>query len=73
MDGGKILVTVAEMVLAELAGGITQGLQHFGDGWDLRFCRPTLAPGMPTFVRPVRMGFWPQIKQARPAVQLCWE
>ena len=36
------------------------------------FCSPTVAPGMPTLVRPVRIGFWPVMKAARPAVQLCW-
>ena len=33
---------------------------------------PTSAPGIPTFVKPVRIGFWPVINAARPAVQLCW-
>src|SRR5437762_4860586 len=30
------------------------------------------APGNPTFVRPVRIGDWPVMNAARPAVQLCW-
>ena len=33
--------------------------------------RPTSAPGIPTLVKPVRIGFWPVMKAARPAVQLC--
>src|SRR5262249_13986264 len=32
---------------------------------------PRSAPGSPTLVRPVRMGDWPVMKAARPAVQLC--
>ena len=35
-----------------------------------RFCRPTGAPGMPTFDRPVRSGDWPVMKASGPAVQL---
>ncbi len=35
-------------------------------------CRPRSAPGRPTLVRPVRIGDWPVMKAARPAVQLCW-
>ncbi len=33
---------------------------------------PSLAPGRPTLRRPVRIGDWPVMKAARPAVQLCW-
>ena len=33
---------------------------------------PKSAPGRPTLVRPVRSGFCPVMKAARPAVQLCW-
>ena len=33
---------------------------------------PSGAPGRPTLVRPVRIGDWPVMKAARPAVQLCW-
>ena len=32
MRGGQKLILVAEMILAELAGGIALGLQQFGDG-----------------------------------------
>ena len=31
---------------------------------------PTFAPACPTVVRPVRIGNWPVMKFARPAVQL---
>src|SRR5215472_11233862 len=34
--GGKKLVAIAEMVLAELPGGVAEGLQQFGDGWIFR-------------------------------------
>ena len=33
---------------------------------------PSGAPGRPTLVSPVRIGDWPVMKAARPAVQLCW-
>jgi hypothetical protein len=36
------------------------------------FFMPSGAPGRPTLVRPVRIGDWPVMKAARPAVQLCW-
>ena len=33
---------------------------------------PSGAPGRPTLVSPVRIGDWPVMNAARPAVQLCW-
>jgi hypothetical protein len=33
---GQVLVLVARVILAELAGGIAEGLEHFGDGRVLR-------------------------------------
>src|SRR6185369_2348941 len=33
--------------------------------------RPRSAPGNPTLVKPVRIGDWPVMNAARPAVQLC--
>ncbi|MNN50694.1 hypothetical protein D3C81_1652930 [compost metagenome] len=36
MHRRQVLVAVAEMVLAELAGGVALGLQHFGEGHGLR-------------------------------------
>ena len=35
------------------------------------FCSPSVAPGRPTLVRPVRRPCWPVMNDARPAVQLC--
>ena len=70
VGGRQVLVPVTEVVLAELAGGVTVRLERGGDrrvpGWS-----PTVAPGIPTLVRPVRIGFCPQMNAARPAVQLC--
>ena len=66
----QVLVAVAEVVLAELAGGVALRLQRRRDGRILG-CSPSVAPGRPTLVRPVRYGFWPVMNAARPAVQLC--
>ena len=33
---------------------------------------PSGAPGRPTFSSPVRIGDWPVMKAARPAVHDCW-
>ena len=70
VDRRQVFIPVANMVLPELPCRISERLQQLGDRW-VSFCRPTVAPGVPTFVRPVRIGFWPQMKEARPAVQLC--
>ena len=64
------LVLVAEMVLAELAGGVAHGLQHGGDGHRFGGQADLGAPAWPTVVMPVRMGSSPVMKLARPAVQL---
>ena len=69
VDGGQELVEVAEVVLAELAGGIAQRLEGRGDG-QASAGSPILAPAWPTVVMPVRMGSSPVMKFARPAVQL---
>ena len=67
----QVLILVAEMVLAELAGLVAQRLQEFGDGRIFR-AEAYVGAGMPTLVSPVRIGFWPVMNAARPAVQLCW-
>ena len=51
---GQVLVEVAQVVLAELTGGVALVLQQFGDGRDLSAFSADLAPGMPTLDRPVR-------------------
>jgi hypothetical protein len=65
-----MLIAVAEVVLAELGGGVPWALSN----WAIvtsRACRPCAAPGMPTLVLPVRNPHWPVMKEERPAVQLC--
>jgi len=70
VHGRKVLVPVAEMVLAELACGVATALRKSAIVGS-SFFRPSGAPGKPTLVRPVRMGDWPVMNAARPAVQLC--
>ena len=67
----QVFIPVAKVVLSELAGRVAQRFEQFRDG-GIFCCRPSVEPGMPTFVMPVRSGFWPVMKAARPAVQLCW-
>ena len=63
-------IFVTQMVLANLSDDVAMRLEQLGYGRIVRK-RSISAPGMPTLVRPVRIGFWPVIKAARPAVQLC--
>ena len=63
------LVQVAEVVLAELAGGVAHALERGGDGHGFRR-QARGAPAWPTVVMPVRIGSSPVMKAARPAVQL---
>ena len=65
------LVAVAQMVLAELAGGVAERLERLGDGDVLGAQAEVGAPGSPTLERPVRSVAWPVMKDDRPAVQLC--
>ena len=71
VDGRQVLVAVAEVVLAELAGGVAERLEQLGDGRCRSFCSPTGAPGTPTLLSPVRSVHWPVMNDDRPAVQLC--
>ena len=70
VNGGQELIEVAQVVLAELAGGVALRFERGGDraGFS-RACRSG-APAWPTVVMPVRMGSSPVMKFARPAVQL---
>jgi hypothetical protein len=68
VSGGQELIAVTEVILAELAGDVTQRLEECGSSDR----SPRSAPGSPTLVRPVRIGDWPVMNAARPAVQLCW-
>jgi hypothetical protein len=67
---GQVLVAVAQVVLAELASDVAQRLEQVAMVGSSG-CRPRVAPGSPTLVSPVRMGAWPVMNAARPAVQLC--
>jgi hypothetical protein len=69
VDGRQELIEIAEVVLAELAGGVALRFERGGDGAGLGGM-PVLAPAWPTVVMPVRMGSSPVMKLARPAVQL---
>jgi hypothetical protein len=68
--GGQVLVLVAQVVLAELAGGVAVRLEEVGDG-RRPVGMPCSEPGMPMVSRPVRNGCCPRMKEALPAVQLC--
>ena len=70
VDGRQELVAVAQVVLAELTRGVAHRLQDRRDGRRLRGQADRGDPAWPTVVMPVRMGSWPVMKLARPAVQL---
>ena len=59
------LVEVAQVVLAELAGGVAHRLEGGGDRRRLRG-HADREPAWPTVVRPVRIGSSPVMKLARP-------
>ena len=69
VDGGQIFVAVAQVVLAELAGGVTLRFERGGNRTGLGG-ESDLGSAWPTVVIPVRMGSSPVMKFARPAVQL---
>jgi hypothetical protein len=46
--GRQELVLVPEVVLAELAGGVAEGLENLGDGWVLR-PNADVGPGQANF------------------------
>jgi hypothetical protein len=62
----QVLVAVAEVVLAELAGGVAEALSRTAMVGSRVSCIPFSAPGMPTLERPVRNTLWP-VMNARPA------
>jgi hypothetical protein len=53
--GRQVLVAVAEVVLAELAGHVAVRLEQPAMVGSPS-CMPSFAPGRPTLVRPVRIG-----------------
>ena len=67
--GRQILVAVAEMVLAELAGGVAERLERLGDG-DVALLQADRRARNADLAEPVRMAIWPVMKDERPAVQL---
>ena len=58
VHGRQVLVAIAEVVLAELAGRVAERLEQLGDGRVLGL-EAEVAPGMPTLVSPVRIGILP--------------
>ena len=70
VHGRQELVEVAEVVLAELAGGVAHATLSAVAMVGACAGMPIVAPAWPTVVRPVRIGSWPVMKLARPAVQL---
>ena len=65
------LVAVAEVVLAELAGGVALRLEQLGDAsGPCRTALPARRAGRPSAAR--CGSDWPVMKAARPAVQDCW-
>ncbi len=70
VDGRQELVEVAQVVLAELTGGVAHGLQRRRDRSAPRpACRSSRRPGRPSSC-PCGSGISPVMKFARPAVQL---
>src|SRR5262249_54049539 len=69
VDRGQELIPIPQVILAELCGGVALVFQNsatVGSSPD----NPPVAPGRPTFVRPVRTGDCPVMKAPRPAVHL---
>ena len=64
----QVLISVTEMALAEMAAAVAGLPHHLGRMEGLTF-RPSSSPGDPTVVMPERIGYWPVMKAARPAVQ----
>ncbi len=59
------------MVLAELAGGVTEMKQEH---WRARVCQDAESDGLPGScggIMPVRTGYMPVKKALRPEVRLC--
>ena len=71
VDRGQVLVAVAEVVLAELAGRVAERLEQFGDGRVLLLQARRATPARRPCSGPVRNVHWPVMNDDRPAVQLC--
>ena len=70
VHGRQVLVQVAEVVLAELPGGVALRLQQLGDRRVLGL-QADVHARQPDLESPVRKTHCPVMKDARPAVQLC--
>ena len=70
MRGRQGIGVVAQMVLAELAGGVAEIEQELGDR-RVPGRRYDGLPGSCGGIMPVRSGCMPVKKALRPAVQLC--
>ncbi len=70
MYGRQELVLVAEVVLTELAGDVAERLEQLGDRRVVR-AQALVGAWQTDLGEPVRIGDWPVMKAARPAVQLC--
>ena len=71
VDGRQKLVQVAEVVLAELAGGVAVVLEQLGDGRVFLLQARPATPARRPCESPVRNVHWPVMNDDRPAVQLC--
>jgi hypothetical protein len=67
---GVEVVEVAEKFIEAVVG--RQVLVAVAEMVFAELPRGVALPGRPTLVMPVRTGFMPLMKAARPAVQLCW-
>ena len=71
VHGRQELVEVAEVVLAELARGVTERLEQFGDGGVLGLQTDVDAGHADLAHSRSGRRFWPVMNAERPAVQLC--
>ncbi len=69
--GRQMLVAVAEVVLAELAGLVPPGLEQLGDG-DVAGLKPFLGARQADLEHAGAKADLTGDEAARPAVQLCW-
>jgi hypothetical protein len=70
VHGRQVFVAIAEMVLAELPGGVAERLQELRDR-RIAVLQPDGAAGIPTLESPVRRFACPVMNVDLPAVQLC--
>ena len=71
VHGRQVLVPVAEVVLAELAGGVAERLEQFGDG-RIFLLQADRGAGHADLGQAGADRVLAADEAARPAVQLCW-